>query len=155
MNLTDIQKILDEQKQQGKIHLLTERQISSTIVASHRDNDYNEKLHQGIAGRDKTYQAKSNARPEVQAKIGKSLKENYTKTQEHSAKVTAKNKERGIPCITPLGVFRSGVEAGLAYNKHRGVTNGKNAVNNALKTQRQGYRYISIEEYIMLTGKDL
>jgi len=154
MNPVDIQKILDEQKQQSKIHLMTERQISSTIVANQRDDIYNEKLQIGLSKRDNTYQAKSNAKPEVQAKISASMT-GKEKTAEHNAKVAAKNKERAIPCITPLGVFRSGVEAGLAYNESRDVTNGKNAVNGALKKGRPGYRYITIEEYIMLTGKDL
>jgi hypothetical protein len=154
MNSADIQKILDEQKQQSKIHLMTERQISSTIVANQRDDVYNKKLHQGIAKRDNTYQAISNARPEVQAKISETMS-GLKKTAEHDAKVAAKNKERGIPCITPLGIFRTGALAGLAYNEYRGVTNGKNAVNGALKKGKPGYKYISIEEYIMLTGREI
>ncbi|KON32719.1 MAG: hypothetical protein AC479_06820 [miscellaneous Crenarchaeota group-6 archaeon AD8-1] len=123
-------------------------------LAVHRDEIYTERLHQGIALRDNTYQAISNAKPEVQARISASMigKE---KTPEHLAKVAAKNKERGIPCITPLGVFRSGAEAGLAYNEHRNSTNGKNAVNSALKKGKPGYRYITIEEYILLTGKEI
>jgi hypothetical protein len=59
------------------------------------------------------------------------------------------------PCITPLGIFATGVEAGDAYNKSRGVTNGKNAVSKSLKAGKEGYKYISVEEYIMLTGKEL
>lgn len=154
MNPSDIQKILDEQKQQSKIHLMTERQISSTIVANQRDEDYNKQLKAGISKRDNTYQAKCNAKPEVQAKISAKMT-GKEKTAEHNAKVAAKNKERGIPCITPLGVFRTGALAGQAYNEQRGVTNGKNAVNGALKKGKPGYRNITIEEYIMLTGKDI
>jgi len=116
--------------------------------------DYQARLKRGCQERDNTYQVIVNAKPEVRAKISASMT-GKEKTVEHLAKVTAKNKERGIPCITPLGVFRTGALAGLAYNKERGVTNGKNAVNKALKTNKPGYRYITIEEYIMLTGKDL
>tara|TARA_R110000868_G_scaffold92333_2_gene256066 strand:+ start:4471 stop:4995 length:525 start_codon:yes stop_codon:yes gene_type:complete len=123
-------------------------------IAAERDEVYTEKLHQGIALRDNTYQAKSNARPEVQAKISASMK-GKEKTAEHIARVAEKSKERGIPCITPLGIFRTGAVAGLAYNESRNTTNGKNAVNKALKAGREGYKYITIEEYIMLTGKDV
>lgn len=130
------------------------RSQSVKTVAAQRDEVYIEKLHQGIANRDNTYQAKSNAKPEVQAKISATMT-GKEKTAEHNAKVAAKNKERAIPCITPLGVFRSGALAGQAYNETRSVTNGKNAVNNALKKGKPDYRYITIEEYIMLTGKDL
>lgn len=72
-----------------------------------------------------------------------------------------KNKNNGTrrslakPCITPFGVFATGVEAGEAYNKLRGVTSGKNAVSKHLKKGSEGYKFISIEEYIVLTGKDI
>lgn len=123
-------------------------------IAAQRDEEYIEKLHQGIANRANTYQAIDNARPEKKAKISATMK-GMVKTPEHDAKVAAKNKERGRPCITPLGIFRTGVLAGLAYNDDRGSTNGKNAVNNALKKGKPGYKYITIEEYIMLTGKEI
>lgn len=123
-------------------------------IAAQRDEDYIKKLHQGIANRDNTYQAIANARPEVREKISASMK-GKEKTAEHIARVAKKTKERGIPCITPLGIFRTGAEAGEAHNKSRGVSNGRNAVCSALKAGKEGYHYISVEEYIMLTGKDL
>jgi len=43
-------------------------------IAAERDEEYYKKLQDGIANRDNTYQAESNARPEVQAKISKALK---------------------------------------------------------------------------------
>ena len=43
-------------------------------IAAERGDEYYEKLHNGIANRDNTYQAESNARPEVKAKISKKLK---------------------------------------------------------------------------------
>jgi len=124
------------------------------LIAAQRDEIYTKKLHQGIALRDNTYQAISNAKPEVQAKISATMS-GLKKTAEHDAKVAAKNKERGRPCITPLGIFRSGALAGLAYNEHRNSTNGKNAVNKALKTGKEGYRYITLEEYILITGREI
>jgi hypothetical protein len=125
-------------------------------VAEQRNTnpDYLANHKHGCLERDNTYQAINNARPEVQAKISATMT-GKEKTAEHLAKVAAKNKERGIPCITPLGVFRTGALAGLAYNEHRGSTNGKNAVNGALKKGKPGYKYITVEEYIMLTGKEI
>lgn len=128
--------------------------MSEVAQVRNTNPEYQANLKQGCQLRDNTYQAEANARPEVQAKISAAMK-GKEKTAEHNDKVAVKNKERGIPCVTPLGVFRTGVEAGLAYNQHRNTTNGKNAVNKALKSGREGYRYISIEEYIMLTGKEL
>jgi len=123
-------------------------------VAAQRDETYYQNQKQGCQLRDNTYQAENLARPEVRAKLSARLT-GREKTAEHIAKVAEKSKERALPCITPLGVFRSGVEAGLAYNQERGVTNGRNAVCNKLKKGVSGYRYISVEEYIMLTGKEL
>ena len=55
----------------------------SKVAAERNENpEYIEKLHDGIANRDNTYQAESNARPEVQAKISKALK-GVPKTDEH------------------------------------------------------------------------
>lgn len=62
---------------------------------------------------------------------------------------------RAKPCITPLGIFATGAEAGQAYNKQRGVTNGNNAVCGALKKGKPGYKYITVEEYTRLTGKEI
>jgi type II secretory pathway pseudopilin PulG len=67
----------------------------------------------------------------------------------------AARKNFAKPCITPLGIFPTGVEAGKAYNESRKVTNGNNAVCNALKKGKEGYRYITVEEYILLTGKNI
>jgi hypothetical protein len=128
--------------------------MSEVAQIRNQNPEYQTNLKRGCQERDNTYQAISNAKPEVQAKISASLT-GKEKTAEHNAKVATKNKERGIPCITPLGIFRTGALAGLAYNEHRGSTNGKNAVNKALKTGKEGYRYITLEEYIFLIGKDI
>ena len=96
-----IQEILDTQRQTADIYKKSNRQISATIdafakidnpafsktmskVATERNQDpeYLESLRNGIANRDNTYQAESNAKPEVKAKISKSLK-GKAKTEEH------------------------------------------------------------------------
>lgn len=115
-------------------------------VAAQRDEEYTQKLHQGIARRDNTYQAIANAKPEVQAKISESMKQ-YQKTPEHLAKVAEKNRERSKPVSVPWGVFESGRAAGDAYNKLYGVTNGKNRVSKNIKKGTPGYKFISQKEY--------
>ena len=54
------------------------KELSKTmkVVASERNQnpEYITNLHNGIANRDNSYQAENNARPEVKAKISKSLK---------------------------------------------------------------------------------
>lgn len=73
----------------------------------------------------------------------------------------AKNKAEGTrrslakPCVTPYGVFFTGADAGRRYNELYNIKTGINRVCKFLKTGKEGYRYISIEEYIMLTGKDI
>lgn len=123
-------------------------------IAAARDEDYIKKLHQGIAQRDNTYQAVCNAKPEVRAKISASMT-GKEKTVEHLAKVAAKTQERAKPVITPWGVFRSGKLAGIVYNEMNGVRNGKNHVSHHAKKGTPGYKFITLEEYIMLTGKDV
>lgn len=128
--------------------------MSKAAELRNTNPEYLANLKRGCSERDNSYQAISNSKPEVRAKISATLT-GKEKTAEHHAKITAKNKERSKPCITPLGIFASGKEAGEAYNKSRNVTNGKNAILKALKSNKEGYRYITVEEYIMLTGKEL
>lgn len=123
-------------------------------VAAQRDESYFEKLHQGIANRLNTYQAKSNACEETRAKISASMK-GKEKTQEHIDKVAAKTRERAKPVSVPWGVFRSGALAGLAYNEMHNVKNGKNRVSANILKGTDGYKFISIEEYTRLTGKEI
>lgn len=65
--------------------------------------------------------------------------------QERDAKVQRAQK----PCITPMGIFSSLDQAGIAHDRTR------NWVREQLKIGITGFNYISKEEYIMLTGKDL
>jgi len=56
--------------------------MSQVAIERNQDPDYLESLRIGIAHRDNTYQAESNAKPEVKAKISKSLS-GKPKTEEH------------------------------------------------------------------------
>lgn len=69
------------------------RSEKTTEIARNRGEEYYKNLHEGIAKRDNTYQAESNARPEVQEKISKSLT-GVPKTEEHrkNLKATTTNK---------------------------------------------------------------
>lgn len=51
--------------------------------------------------------------------------------------------------ITDLGVFKSVVEAGEAHGIHA------DTIKYRIKAQKNGYGYISEEEYILLTGKEI
>lgn len=131
------------------------KQFGNTMkrVAAERKTDevYLEKLRLGCALRDNTYQALSNADPVVQSKISATLS-GRQKSQEHLDKVATQNRKRAKPVVVPWGVFRSGKLAGDVYNVSNGVKNGKNHVSSHIKKKTSGYKFISIEEYIMLTG---
>jgi len=132
------------------------KQFGKTMsnIASNRDAEYKQRHQQGVEQRDNTYQAECNARPEVRERISKSMK-GKEKTAEHKEKVAAKTRERAKPVITPWGIFRSGKLAGDAYNELNNVSNGRNRVSHHTKRGTEGYRFITLEEYIMLTGKDV
>lgn len=132
------------------------KQFGKTMseIASNRDEEYWRRHQQGVEQRDNTYQAVNNARPEVRERISKSMK-GKEKTAEHKEKVAAKTRERARPVITPWGVFRSGKLAGDAYNELNGVRNGKNYVSHHATKGTEGFEYIDLEVYIMLTGKDI
>jgi hypothetical protein len=86
--------------------------------------------------RDNTYQALSNARPEVQARIGAKMSK-HVKTAEHQAKIDASNRakpndpvwqaahragieKRDRPFHTPYGVFAS-LSAAARYVMEQGL----------------------------------
>jgi len=71
------------------------------------------------------------------------------KLNEQWAHNKAEGKKR--PVVTPWGVFRSGKEAGEAYNAMTNTKNGKNRVSLHINRGTPGYRFISIEEYQKLT----
>jgi hypothetical protein len=56
------------------------------------------------------------------------------------------------PCITPLGIFMGVQEAGRFYDETKNRKCGSTVVCRNLKKGTLGYRYITREEYIKLTG---
>ncbi len=116
--------------------------MSKVATERNQDTTYIEKLHNGIADRDNTYQAECNARPEVKEKISKSLRENYTKTEEHLAKVAAKNKERSKPIMTPWGEFVSRKAAVVWAQENTDIGNVDKKIQKWVKTPGSGYYYI-------------
>jgi len=64
-------------------------------------------------------------------------------------------KTHGRCCIVPWGIFPSVQQAGLFRDQQRGTKCGVTVTCRNLKKETPGYYYISQEEYIMLTGKDL
>jgi hypothetical protein len=64
------------------------------------------------------------------------------------------NQNRAKPIVTPYGIFSSKkLAAGGLLNA--GISNAGKKIEKWLKTNVTEYYYISIEEYIMLTGKDI
>jgi len=105
-----IQQIVEEQRQASKIHQVSEAYVNRALandwkkdnpefsqtmqnIASQRGEEYHKAFADGIASRDKTYQAKVNNRPEVKAKLSKALT-GVPKTAEHrkNLKATTTNK---------------------------------------------------------------
>ena len=109
-------------------------------IAAERDDEYYEKLHNGIANRDNSYQAESNARPEVQAKISASMT-GKKKTEEHNAKVAAKNKERSKPIITPWGEFPSRKAAVVWAQENTNIVNIDKKIQAWVKKPDSGFYY--------------
>jgi hypothetical protein len=109
-------------------------------IAAKRNDEYYEKLHNGIANRDNTYQAESNARPEVQAKISAAMT-GKKKTDEHNAKVAAKNKERAKSIITPWGEFPSRKAAVVWAQKNTDIVNIDKKIQAWVKKPNSGFYY--------------
>lgn len=109
-------------------------------IAAERGDDYYEKLHNGIANRDNTYQAESNTRPEVKAKISAAMS-GKKKTDEHNAKVAAKNKERAKPIITPWGEFPSRKAAVIWAQENTDIVNIDKKIQAWVKKPNSGFYY--------------
>lgn len=175
MNSKTIQEILDQQRSTAEIYKKTPRQISASIeayakidnpefkatmrkVASQRGEEHNQAVRRGCnEKRDNTYQAKSNARPEVQAKIGLALT-GVPKTEQHkqSLKATKTNKpgnpeweaahaaglaKRDRPFHTPYGVFPS-LNAAARYVTEAGLlTNAVKKFEKWKKTDSTNYYF--------------
>jgi hypothetical protein len=117
------------------------RSVKVKQIAAERDEEYYKNLHNGIANRDNTYQAECNARPEVKAKISQSLK-GKLKSDEHKAKVAAKNKERSKPIMTPWGEFESRKAAVVWALENTDIVNVDKKIQKWVKTPDSGYYYI-------------
>lgn len=111
-------------------------------VAAERNQtaEYVEKYQVGMATRDNTYQAESNARPDVQAKISASMK-GKKKSAEHNAKVAAKNKERSKPIITPWGEFSSRKAAVIWAQENTDIVNVDKKIQAWVKKPESGFYY--------------
>ena len=125
------------------------KELSKTMkalsIGRNSNPKYLENLHNGIANRDNTYQAESNSNPEVKAKISKSLRENYTKTDEHLAKVAAKNKERSKTIITPWGEFPSRKAAVIYAQENTNIVNVDKKIQAWVKKPGSGFYYKEIK----------
>lgn len=87
--------------------------------------------------------------PETIKKRNESLRNQTQEQKVRRAKAVQK------PVMTPEGPFESLKAAGLHYNIIKNFNNGQKYVGSRLKSKEQGYRYISKEEYILLTGKEI
>lgn len=99
--------------------------------------------------------AKRNSNPEWQKKHKERMIALASDPEWKKNMLTATKKSRMKPCITPFGIFATGAEAGLVYSEKYNVAAGNSAVCRHLKKGTEGYRYITVEEYILLTGKEL
>jgi hypothetical protein len=175
MNIKTIQEILDQQRSTAEIYKKTPRQISATIeayakidnpefkatmrrVAGQRGAEHNLAVKRGCnETRNNTYQAESNARPEVKARIGQALS-GVPKTENHrkSLKATTTNKpgdpkweaahaaglaKRDRPFHTPYGVFPS-LNAAARYVTEQGLlTNAVKKFEKWKKTDPANYYF--------------
>jgi hypothetical protein len=127
-------------------------------IAAERDEDYYCNLRNGIANRDNTYQAESNARQEVKEKISKALS-GKPKTLEHkqSLKNTTTNKPGNLNWETAhkaglakrdnpfhageYGTFKSRSEA-AKYATEQGLKNALKKFESWSKTKPDEYYFI-------------
>lgn len=91
---------------------------------------------------------------ETKNKISQSLS-GRKYTAEHRAKISAGQKggKGRQPLLTPHGVFKSRIEA--IKNLTGIVLNVARLIDKSTKIKDSGYKYITREEYMMLTGKEI
>jgi hypothetical protein len=114
--------------------------MSEVAVTRNQNPEYLESLRVGIAQRNNSYQAECNARPEVKAKISDSMK-GKQKSDEHLAKVSARNKERSKPIITPWGEFPSRKAAVIWALENTNIPNVDKKIQKLVKTEGSGFYY--------------
>jgi hypothetical protein len=155
-----IQQIIDEERKKSRLGEVSDATINRSLanewkrnnaefsetmskIATERNQDpeYLENLRHGIKyNRDNSYQAESNSRPEVQAKISASLK-GKKKDVEHDAKVAAKNKERAKAIMTPWGLYESR-RAAIYGGKEQGIINPGGKIDAGIKKQSKEIFYL-------------
>ena len=136
--------------------------MKAVAIERNRDPIYIEKLHDGIANRDNTYQAECNAKLEVREKISKSMK-GYKKTTEHEAKIAEDNKkkhqdpeyrkkyEAGLAKrdrkfhAGEYGIFTSRIKA-IEYAKSKGLSNAQSKIERWTKENPTEYYYIEMDK---------
>jgi hypothetical protein len=116
--------------------------MSKVATERNQDSTYVKKQLDGVRyKRDNSYQAETNARPEVQEKISKAMK-GKQKSEEHLAKVAAKNKERSKPIMTPWGEFESRKAAVIWAQENTDIVNVDKKIQKWVKVEGSGYYYI-------------
>jgi hypothetical protein len=105
------------------------------------------------------YMAGKTHSEETRAKISESQK-GKRNSEETRAKISEAKKGKSYggnfkPVSTPYGVFSSLTKAGEYEETITGKKFNPNRFTGLLKNPESGYKRISIEEYIMLTGKEL
>jgi len=119
---------------------------SGPFTEEHRSNISKAQLKNGGNG-------PSNHTEESKIKISESLSgRKYTK--DHRAKISAGQKggKGRQPLLTPHGVYKSRIEA--IKNLTGVILNVARLIDKSTKIKNSGWKYITKEEYIMLTGKD-
>jgi hypothetical protein len=131
------------------------------MVKRNEDPSYQEKRLESLRRVMETdeWKLKNNLAKEIWSNDPVWQQEQQQRLQKRSENIDWKNnvaraaKEKSRCCITPLGIFQSVHQAGDYYDTQRGTKCGRTVVCRNLKKGTTGYKYIDIEEYIMLTGK--
>ena len=112
-------------------------------VAEQRNKDpqYQQAHRQGMSKRDNSYQAEVNARPDKRAATSAKLK-GRKKSDEHLAKVAARNRERSKRIQTPHGEFESRKAAVLWHQENTDILNVDKKIQKWVMTLGSGYHYL-------------
>ena len=111
-------------------------------------------ISKGSKGKNKKPMSAEHKAKLSKANAGKSPTEE-TRLKLSSAMKGKSNLHSMKQCITPFGIFPSLKSAAEELNKIKSYNNGYTFLCRKMKENQPEYRYISQEEYIMLTGKEL
>jgi len=147
---------------------LTEKKarVSDNRILALADPDNRAKANRALKGRTSPSKGKTLTQ-DTRIKLSTANK-GKKQTKEHRDKIIAKRKgktlspetcikmsaNRANPCITPLGIFRTFKQA-IDAHKEVGMKNVSKKLPKLILDNDPGYKRITKEEYIMLTGKDL